>query len=106
MPRGEMWGLLWEVKPGRQEKVHKAWETSQESSLESSQKPNSCFNYIRESLPGIVVNNLTLAIMSCPCFILTQPDSLLVGAVRIRSKLQQVQNFSGVCWPVGSRKML
>lgn len=57
-------------------------------------------------LPGIVVNNLTLAILSCPCFILSQSDSLLVGAVRIRSKLQQVQNFSGIYWPVVSREML
>lgn len=38
-----------QVKPGRQEKVHRVWETSQESSLESSQKPNSGFNYTRES---------------------------------------------------------
>lgn len=37
------------VKPGRPEKVHRAWEASQESSLNSSQKPNSCFDYTTES---------------------------------------------------------
>lgn len=100
-----MWGLLWEVKPGRREGAQGLGNLPGKlSGIFSEAK--LMFQLHQGVLPGIVVNNLTLAIMSCPCFILTQPDLLLVGAVRISSKLQQVQNISGVCWPVGSREML
>lgn len=60
---------------------------------------------IQGVFPGIdVVNNLKRALIVAT--LSPKSDSLLVDAVRIRCKLQQEQNFSGVYWPLVGREIL